>query len=115
MADELLETNLSLQSNCGDSLVSYVVCALNNDDALASSCQGDSGGPLFCGGVQVGITSYGQIDCTMGTQFTSVFEFKKWIYKNQVQTIRPAIVFLFFILLRSCCELFQILCKCISL
>ncbi|KZS14796.1 putative Trypsin-7 [Daphnia magna] len=46
------------------------------------TCQGDSGGPLFVGGVQVGITSWGN-----GCVYTRVTAYVRWI--KTIQASNP--------------------------
>ncbi|KAJ8972755.1 hypothetical protein NQ314_000047 [Rhamnusium bicolor] len=50
------------------------------------TCRGDSGGPLLVDGVQVGITSFGFINCTaaMPSMFTRITEFNDWILEHAI-------------------------------
>ncbi|XP_057659777.1 kallikrein-5 [Diorhabda carinulata] len=48
---------------------------------IKGSCTGDSGGPLIIDDIQIGVVSFGPIDCATGypSVFTRVSEFNDWI------------------------------------
>ncbi|KAJ3643062.1 hypothetical protein Zmor_025799 [Zophobas morio] len=48
------------------------------------SCNGDSGGPLVANGVQIGVVSFGVMDCIVGypSGFSRVTRFLDWIETN---------------------------------
>lgn len=47
-------------------------------------CSGDSGGPLLVDGVQVGVISFGTVDCQLGlpSVYTGLTEYRDWILEN---------------------------------
>jgi len=48
------------------------------------ACNGDSGGPAQCGGVQVGLTSWGSAGCNVSSPsvYTRISFFRNWIDSN---------------------------------
>jgi secreted trypsin-like serine protease len=69
----------------GGGIIASILCF--DSTSTTGICQGDSGGPAIFGGRQVGVTSFGGIDCQTGTGtpgaqpdgYTRVSSFNSWI------------------------------------
>jgi len=83
----VLETEIIANDECnqqlgGDYVKSNNICT--SGAKSTGTCSGDSGGPLTVEGVQVGIVSFGIVNCPAGypSAYTRVTEYLDWIKEN---------------------------------
>ena len=64
------------------------MCFFNSGAEVQRTCGGDGGGPSLCGGIQVGIITYGRAGCTSRSYNgnMNVGRFFDWIKENEFKS-----------------------------